>query len=165
MDEESFRVFYAATSRPLWAYVARCSGDRSLADDVVQDAYVRFLQSSLPVGATDEHRKRYLFRIATNLLTDHWRKTKRDAPMPEAIEAERSRFHESHDMSRAFEALNEKERQLLWLAYVEEEPHKEIAAMLGYKTDSVAPVLARARKKLAALLRKGGLWTTAITKL
>ena len=36
MDEDTFRAFYDRTSRPLWAYLARITGDRQAADDLLQ---------------------------------------------------------------------------------------------------------------------------------
>ena len=41
MDEEAFRLFYQRTSRSLWAYLSRMSGDRQLADDLLQETYYR----------------------------------------------------------------------------------------------------------------------------
>ncbi len=79
MDEESFRGFYERTARSLWAYLSRASGDPSLADDLLQDTYYRFLRAALP-ETTEAHRKNYLFRIATNLLRDHWRRHRPRSP-------------------------------------------------------------------------------------
>ena len=45
MDEASFRAFYAQTARPLWAYLARASGDQTLAEDLLQETYYRFLRA------------------------------------------------------------------------------------------------------------------------
>ena len=45
MDEEAFRLFYQRTSRPLWAYLSRMSGDRQLADDLLQETYYRMLRN------------------------------------------------------------------------------------------------------------------------
>jgi DNA-directed RNA polymerase specialized sigma24 family protein len=69
---ERFAAFYQRSARPLWAYLARVSGDPSLADDLMQESYVRFLCASSPCDGEVESR-RYLFRIASNLLRDHWR--------------------------------------------------------------------------------------------
>ena len=43
MDSDRFAAFYERSSRPLWAYLARASGDPALADDLMQESYVRFL--------------------------------------------------------------------------------------------------------------------------
>jgi DNA-directed RNA polymerase specialized sigma24 family protein len=77
MQEETFRLFYNRTARPLRAYLAATLHDRSLADDLLQEAFLRFLQADLPVSMEDEHRKNYLFRIATNLMRDHFRAASR----------------------------------------------------------------------------------------
>ncbi len=52
--------------------------------------------------------------------------------------------------------LTPRERDLLWLAYAQGSSHKEIAGALGLKTASIKPLLFRARRRLAALLRERG---------
>jgi len=47
MDEETFRAFYDRTARPVWSYLARITGDRALADDLLQESYYRFLRGRL----------------------------------------------------------------------------------------------------------------------
>ena len=44
MDEDTFRAFYDRTARQVWAYLARITGDRTLADDLLQESYYRFLR-------------------------------------------------------------------------------------------------------------------------
>jgi RNA polymerase sigma-70 factor (ECF subfamily) len=53
---------------------------------------------------------------------------------------------------QAFRRLKDRERQLLWLAYVEGASHKEIADSTGLKAGSVRLLLFRARRKLADLI-------------
>jgi len=64
MDEDAFRAFYDRTARTLWNYLARLTGDRQTADDLLQETYYRFLRTH---GSWDSesHRRAYLFRIAT----------------------------------------------------------------------------------------------------
>jgi RNA polymerase sigma-70 factor (ECF subfamily) len=158
MDEEGFRRFYARTARPLKAYLSRISGDSTLADDLLQEAYYRFLRANRP-EMDDIGEKNYLFRIATNLLKDHYRQSKRtESPLPEISTGERTgeRIHLRTDLSRIFQDLKPRERQLLWLAYVEGSTHREIAETVGVKAASIKILLFRARQKLARMLRDKG---------
>lgn len=151
MTEHEFAAFYEATRPRLVAYLARASGSLTLAEDLMQEAYVRLL-SSAPTTIAGEEATRYLYRIASNLLVDHWRKMKMrlidtdpsqyGGPGP-AIEA-------ALDVRVAFERMPERERALLWLAYVEGFDHKQISASLNLKVTSVKVLLLRARRKLLA---------------
>jgi RNA polymerase sigma-70 factor (ECF subfamily) len=160
MDEETFRGFYDRTARPLRAYLARASGDHALADDLLQECYYRFLRARGRYEG-EAHRRNTLFRIATNLLRDSWRRA-RTAPRLAVLDDEpadaRQRVAESAadrtDLGRAMAHLNVRERQLLWLAYAEGSSHREIAACMGLRTASVKLLLFRARRRIADLLRR-----------
>src|SRR5271163_1680463 len=75
MGQAAFCAFYEETSRPLFAYLLRVAGERSLAEDLLQESYCRLLSAKLSpalLSHMDEASGRmYLFRIATNLLRDH----------------------------------------------------------------------------------------------
>lgn len=157
MDEESFRTVYERTARPLWAYLARVSGNSALADDLLQECYCRFLSLTDP-PQEDAHRRNYLFRIATNLLRDHWRAIQRHGETAIETADVPSQDHDvanvplRSDLGRALARLKPRERQLLWLAYAEGSSHREIAKASGMKEASVRPLLFRARKKLMDLI-------------
>jgi len=159
MSEQEFRSFYAGTARPLRAYILASCRDASLADDLLQEAYFRLLRARLP-EMEEAHRKNYLFRIATNLLRDHFRRAPRQAEeLPEvavgACDAERAQIRS--DVGDALAEIPPRQRELLWLAYVEGSKHAEIAESLGLKTQSIRPMLFRARRKLMAILESRGL--------
>src|SRR5436190_13295004 len=69
MDEETFRAFYERTARGVWAYLARVTGDRQMADDLLQEAFYRFLRAAA-THDSETHRRNSLYRIATNLARD-----------------------------------------------------------------------------------------------
>ncbi len=159
MDEQSFRVFYDQTARPLRAYLVSAAGNQALADDLMQEAYFRLLRSGFTTD-DDRHRKNYLFRIATNLIRDHFRRRRplvssESAPEAVADSAQRldERVHQQRDFARVMGELKMREQQLLWLAYVEGSSHSEIATVLGLKATSIRSMLFRARRRLAELLR------------
>ncbi len=163
MDDEAFAGFYERSARPLWAYLARTSSDPALADDLVQEAYIRFLTADSPRSAQIDGEvaaRRYLFRIATNLLRDHWRR-----PRASSLEDVPERHFETHSHAAQSESrallgpvlvqLRPRERQLLWLAYAEGYSHREIAQITGLASASIRLLLFRARRKAARLLEPG----------
>jgi RNA polymerase sigma-70 factor, ECF subfamily len=157
LDEGTFRTLYTQTVTPLRAYVVRTLGSVAHADDILQETYLRALRRPLETGDVRQWRA-YLFRIAGNLLTDHWRRHDRETnagEVPDAPAQDRDAALRL-DMGRMFRRLRPRERQLLWLAYVEKASHDEIAAALGLRVPSVKVLLFRARSKLARLLRRTG---------
>jgi RNA polymerase sigma-70 factor (ECF subfamily) len=162
MDEQTFRVFYESTARPLWSYLSRISGSAALADDLVQESYYHFLRATLK-SDNAAYQRAYLFRIATNLVRDHWRRLPRQEQWG-AADAERlttddrtaERVQIRSDLGRVMGRLKPRERELLWLAYAEGASHQEIADVLGLRAASVRLLLFRARHKLAELLRRPG---------
>jgi RNA polymerase sigma-70 factor (ECF subfamily) len=161
MDEAEFQRVYRTFGRPIWSYVFRVLGNHSDADDLLQDTFCRYLRAPL-VDKDDSEVRAYLFRIASNVLTDLLRRSKRQKSRSHQAAAEDSSRgipDESVrlDVARAFERLKPQERSLLWLAYVEGSGHRDIAAALGVKEKSVKVLLFRARRKLAGLLEARGL--------
>jgi RNA polymerase sigma-70 factor (ECF subfamily) len=161
MDNDAFAGFYQRSARPLWAYLARVSGDPTLADDLMQETYVRFLSADGAPGIEDGEvaGRRYLFRIATNLLRDHWRRP-RSASIEEIPEAffvakETTGSYESNALlTPALNRMKPRERQLLWLAHAEGYSHREIAEITGLASASIRLLLFRARRKIARMLRE-----------
>lgn len=156
MDESAFCAFYGQTAKPLLGYLVRVCGQRELAEDLCQESYCRFLTSDAPPMDGRQSRS-YLFQIATNLLRDRWRRPKEQAvaegtPEPASHEPPLDRRLATR---QAFERLKPRERQLLWLAYMEGSNHKEIAKCTGLRAGSIRLLLFRARHRLAELIGAG----------
>lgn len=160
MDEDGFGAFYERTSRPLWLYLARTSGDARLADDLLHETYYRVLRSGTAFES-DDHRRHYLFRVAANLVRDTKRRhgtqplaaiAPDDTLVDGASERGADRAADRLDLQRALTQLSARERSLLWLAYVQGCTHDEIAATHGVKRASLKTLLHRARRRLLTLL-------------
>jgi RNA polymerase sigma-70 factor (ECF subfamily) len=159
MHADAFQVFYAKTAPGLRGYIRRASGNETLADDILQESFLRFLRAELP-PLEDAPLKAYLYKIAGSLLVDHWRRVKRERSWSlrnflggEPVTNPRG----DSDALRFFRRLKAQEQLLLWLAYVEGFEHREIATALGVGEKSVRVLLFRARKKLAHTLESAGL--------
>ena len=161
MDNDAFAEFYERSARPLWAYLARVSGDPALADDLMQESYVRFLCAAQPptLAEGEVASRRYLFRIATNLLRDHWRRPHSSSieEIPEEMFAVKDSSRQSDSqawLGPALARMSIRERQLLWLAHAEGYSHREIAEVTGLGAASIRLLLFRARRKIASMLRE-----------
>jgi DNA-directed RNA polymerase specialized sigma24 family protein len=89
-----------------------------------------------PGESTDERQMQaYLYAIATRLNLDRWKHTKvKEKWLPHffrhrqgEVEHIEERIGLQADVAQIFQDLNPQERALLWLAYVEEQPHRSIA--------------------------------------
>lgn len=162
LDEDTFRAFYDRTSRPLWAYLARITGNADLADDLLQESYYRLLRARVVLD-DEAHRRNYLFRIATNLVRDGARRRAcrpvfahhDDGELPGDVSLA-ARTESRADLLGAMAQLKSRDRKLLWLAYAQGSSHREIGEALGLRTGSIKPLLFRARQRLSTLLRAAG---------
>jgi len=155
MSREGFAAFYQQTAPRLRGYLARLAADADLADDLLQEAYIRLIHAA-PVEEAE--RRAYLYRTATNLAFDHFRRARREQTGLRFWKLRQPVAAAPRDpatgVQRIFALLNPRERALLWLAYVEEASHAEIAAALGCGEKSVRVLLFRARRRMEALLAR-----------
>lgn len=166
MDPSAFDAFFAETRGPLQAYLRRTAGNDALAEDLLQESYLRFLGRP-PASPEAKARRAYLFTLATRLLRDHWRRHNRWRWLPFAGDGDEEdgaalpisdappvdEIVWSHQqVARGFEALSSRQRSLLWLAYVEGLEHRELARLFSISEGSVKVLLHRARARMAAAL-------------
>ncbi len=162
VDNSAFAAFYERSARPLWAYLVRASCDASLADDLMQESYVRFLCAERAPSLNEDGEvaaRLYLFRIATNLLHDHWRRPRAASidELPEELfsaDSNTAQTEAQAELGPALRRMKPRERQLLWLAHAEGYSHREIAQVTGLAAASIRLLLFRARRRLARILRE-----------
>ncbi|MDE0480088.1 MAG: RNA polymerase sigma factor [Gammaproteobacteria bacterium] len=164
MDEAAFREVHAQTARRLRAFLISALKDPPLADDLLQEAYIRLLRADLKDANIHQVRS-YLYKTALSLVADHGRKLTRQRRLRENLpepEPDRPRPDLSIDMQRLFDKLAPRQQALLWLAYVEGASHREIAGALEIRESGVRVALFRARGKMAQILEKHG-WNAGET--
>jgi RNA polymerase sigma-70 factor (ECF subfamily) len=74
-DKKAFEMIVRKYQQPLLGYVSRMVGQREMALDFTQDVFVKAYAS---LGTFEPRYKfsTWLFKIASNLVIDHWRKKK-----------------------------------------------------------------------------------------
>jgi RNA polymerase sigma-70 factor (sigma-E family) len=137
------------------------TGDRELAEDLVQDAFVR-------VGATLRHRRQidnvdaYLRRTIVNLFTNALRRRRverRWLAQQQKADALHSPAHDPADrdeMWRALQSLPERQRAAIVLRYYEDLPERDAAAVLGCSTRALNSMVTRGLQTLRASGVGGG---------
>ena len=124
--------------------------DRTLAEDVTQEAFIRFLESR---SYRDEGKEMaYLYTIAANLCTDCFRRRKEE-PVEALAELPEPGDHlqnvvERITVERALERLEPEEREVVVLRYNAELPVGDIGKILGLSRFAVHRRISSAMKKL-----------------
>src|SRR6185369_11808280 len=121
INEQAFHDLYRRTATSLRTYAARVLG-ATYADDVVQESYMRLVRSP-PATDDPQQLRAFLFRVASRLIIDYWRRGRHEIGRADASADARSTREPDIplrlDMARVFERLTPQQRQLMWLAYVE----------------------------------------------
>lgn len=138
-----------------------------MTNDILQETFYRYLKAA-PIKLNEFQQKAYLYKTAYRLIIDHIRKIKTEqdhlthlAENPtlsgDGYETGKEReISMAIDMENIFRLLKPKERNLLWLAYVEGYSHSEIAGITDSKEKSIKVQLFRIKKKFRGILRQKG---------
>lgn len=156
-EPRSVAVVYRTHVGELTRYASRLTGDTDAAADVVQEAFVRLLDTPTPVVSP----RAWLYRVVSNLVTEGARTRHRAAGAAHEVEPPRpprSPLRHAIDadtrerITAALEQLRDKERIAVLMRH-EGFTHREIAAAVDTTTGSVGTLLVRAFDKLAEHLR------------
>lgn len=125
-------------------------GDRSEAEDAVQDAFLKLLEKR-PALESAAHRQAWLMRVLVNgcktRLRSPWRR--RNVPLTDAVPAPEP--EERQEVEEVM-SLPPRDRAVIHLFYYEGYATGEIARLTGEAEGTVRSRLSRARKKLRTLL-------------
>lgn len=165
-DQAAVEAVYHLYGDRLYRYLLARTGDPDTAADLSTELFVRMIQH---IGRfRPDHRRPaasfsgWLYRIAANLLTDHYRSRGRspvalsdDLPAPDRT-ADPQRLAEQHEvsagLSEALNQLSEEQRLVIVGKFAEEMSNAEIAAWLGKSEGAVKSLQHRALRTLGRLL-------------
>jgi len=161
-DRLAFEQLYRSHCDRIFALCWRmCGGDRALAEDMVQDAFVRAWKK-LDLFKGDSKFGTWLHRLTVNVVLSDRRirvkRLKRERNMDDDVErtliGERDVFAGLRkDLEAAIAGLPERARTVLVLYDIEGYQHDEIAEMTGMAIGSSKAQLHRARKLVQEVLK------------
>ena len=166
---ESIEELFAALESPLLGYALRYTGELALAEDVVQEAFMKLHAQFEQVAKP----RPWLYRTVHNLALNQRRAAGKTVSLAPAVDGENPSAPETADpallpdeqISRlegiglvrlSLEALDERSRELIRLKFTEQLTYRAIAAQTGLSPSNVGFILHHALKTIAIELAKTG---------
>lgn len=160
-DEEAFRLIFDRYSRPVLGFIYDMVGDRSLAEDLAQETFVRAYRGLH--GLREETKlSTWLFAIAKNCAREQLRSRRRNEGNVE-LDAEPAFELRDHGQTpsgalldkelsgviqRALQKLDEDKRTVFTLKVLQQRSYEEIAEITGFSVGKLKTDLHRARAEM-----------------
>jgi RNA polymerase sigma-70 factor, ECF subfamily len=154
MRHDEFERLYAAEAQGLFAFLAYRTGDRTLAEDLLADAFERALRARRGYDRKRGSAKTWLYAIALNVLRDHARRAAAEGrayeratvpgDAPDGLAAVEAR----EELGRAMSRLSAEEREAIALRFGAELTVPEMAELLGEPLTTVEGRVYRALRKM-----------------
>jgi len=158
-DEAALAEVYDRYSPLIYRYAMRLLGQADLAEECVSETFSRLLTGLRGGQGPQQYLQAYLYRIAHNWITDHYRRQPPPTlPLEPELEAgsEADPVHtaaqrlEQDKVRAALGLLTPEQRQVVMLRFVEDLPNEAVAQAVGKPVGAVKALQHRA---LAALRR------------
>ena len=153
MEKNALDLLYQEYHRELELYLISLCGSHALAEDLLQEIFLKALLS-LPPGHPNV--RAWLYQVGRNLYFDHRKKNGRLVSGTEQTESEKLenpeeqllRDEQSRALYRALARMEERKKEVLILQYFAGLSQKEISGVLGIRPDYVRVLVCRAKKEL-----------------
>ena len=165
---DTIEQLFVALESPLLGYALRLTGERAVAEDMVQEAFMRLHAQFDQV----REPRQWLYRTVHNLALNHRRRARRDEPFSADAESQ-SASADTNDLVAppdeqlmrlegiglvrlSLETLDARSRELIRLKFNDELSYKEISKRTGLAVGHVGYLLHHALTAIAAELAKTG---------
>ena len=164
-DERAFTLIVRTYEQPVFNYVLRLVGDRTLAEDLTQEVFLRVFQG-LPKFSLRCRFTTWLFQVTKNRVLDELRANERrprltvmldDVPHLEVLDAPVEQVEAMDAVWRAVESLNVDLKMALLLRDVVGLSYTEIADSLEITLATVKWRIYKAREEVQDSLAREGI--------
>ena len=161
-DRAAFQLLFETYKDKVFSIAVYSSGDRSLADDITQQIFLK-LFTAIRQFRGDSEFTTWLYRLVVNACLDERRRRRRLLPWGETVEMRKTgerkpqeKQYARREVSEAVQAaiaeLKPKFRLPILLKYIEGLSYEEIASVTGCSKGTVASRLNRGHSQLAKRL-------------
>jgi RNA polymerase sigma-70 factor (ECF subfamily) len=160
-EKEALAEIFDCYNAGIYRYAMRLLGDTDLARECMAETFSRFLNALQRGGGPSDYLQAYLYRIAHNWITDHYRSSPAPA-LPLDPELRASAVEEPHQavvdemeiqqVRSALALLTPDQRQVVMLKYLEDWENEDIARALNKPVGAVKSLQHRAMASLRRLL-------------
>lgn len=163
-DIEAFGSIYDSYFTQVYRFLYYRTKHRELAEDLVQTVFIKVFARIEDIDAT--YPKAYLFTVARNILTDHWRKkieysydetASHERTDPNATRSLEEKMNDEQDIDRILarlDTLSDDQQDVVLLKYVHDLTTPEIALALGKSEVTIRKIQSRALKSLKTTLMR-----------
>lgn len=159
----AFERDYRASYSFVYNYIFRRVADRTAAEDVTSEAFLRAARFYDRFDPTRAKFSTWVISIAQNCIIDYYRHDVATADLeevPEGVYADESDYAEqtgNADLAvRLLSVLDDTERELVAKKYYEGKRNVEIADEMGMNLSTVSTKLSRALAKMRTAAEEGG---------
>jgi len=170
-DKRNFERIYELYYNKLKNYLRKRLREKSLCEDMASAVFEKAYKSIDDFKWQGVSLSAWIFRIARNLLTDHYRKIGRIGETVSLTEIENffeddeksaySEYIRDEEESALYDAIrefNEEDQYLIYYKFFEDITNIEIGKLVGITESNVGTKLYRIRKKLKKILSKKGIF-------
>jgi len=160
-DAAAARLLVANLTPRLFSHAARVLGDRTDAEDVVQETLLRLWKIAPDWRQGEAQVSTWCYRVLVNLCTDRLRARRPSvdidaiaepaADLKSAVE-EMTEVARSDALTMALSSLPDRQRQAVVLRHIEELGNPQIAEIMDINVEAVESLIARGKRKLTAAL-------------
>lgn len=159
-DKAAFNVIYRFFSKPLYRYILHLSGDENTTKDLLQDLFLKLWLKRTELDR-DLVVKPYLFRMATNLTMNYYRRVVQNrqylnwqfnSTVDHIVSIEQTMIDEETIalVKLAISKLPRQRQNVFTLCKLEGKSYAEVSALLGISNATVNDHIAKANKALKA---------------
>ncbi|HYF92111.1 MAG TPA: sigma-70 family RNA polymerase sigma factor [Symbiobacteriaceae bacterium] len=164
-DPEAFGELYDSHFDRIYAYIYRKTGDRQVAEDLTSETFMKALANIKGYNYTGQPFAAWLYRIASNVVTDHYRSRRVTTSLDEGLqipdrgtspEEAALRLDDQQAVARAIQSLSPDQQDVILLRFSGDMKLRDIGQVIGKTEGAVKALMFRALNSLKGKLTESG---------